>query len=333
MQIISAATCRKILSFPVLIESLRQMFISGCTVPLRQTHSIAANGTVLIMPAWLQDQFFGIKTVTVFPDNRAHGIQTLHSTYTLFDGKTGQPLALMDGDEITSRRTAAASALAASFLAHPDASRLLLVGAGNIASLMTDAMTSVRPIQQVRVWSRDGRSSAALAARLRAAHPGLDAAAAAAGANGLAAAVAAADIISCATPSTAPLVRGEWLRPGAHLDLVGGFSPAMREADAACFARARVVVDTDEALAKAGDLLLAAAEGAFAPAGGAGGAGLDGTLADLCAGRRAGRAAPEEVTVFKSVGTALEDLAAAMLVHRSYAASPAPPPPPGDASR
>jgi ornithine cyclodeaminase len=289
------------------------------------------------MPAWLQDQFFGIKTVTIFPDNRARGIQSLHSTYTLFDGKTGQPLALLDGDEITSRRTAAASALAASFLARPDASRLLLVGAGNIASLMPDAMAAVRPISQVRVWSRDGRSAAALAARLRAERPGLDAAAAAAGADGLAAAVAAADIVSCATPATAPLVRGAWLRPGAHLDLVGGFSPAMREADAACFAAARVVVDTDEALAKAGDLLSAAAEGAFAGPGGAGaagGAGLQGTLADLCAGRRPGRAKPEEITVFKSVGTALEDLAAAMLIHRAAAAAASttpPPPQPGPA--
>jgi ornithine cyclodeaminase/alanine dehydrogenase-like protein (mu-crystallin family) len=314
MKIINADVCRKILSFPILIESLRQMFKSDCNVPLRQTHQIAQKGTVLVMPAWTQDEFFGIKTVTIFPQNRECGKQVLHSTYTLFDGKTGQPLAFIDADEITSRRTAAASALAASFLAREDSARLLVVGAGKVASLMPDAMSAVRPITHVRIWSRDGQSSRALAARLRAARPGLDADAA----DDLPAAVAAADIISCATPAAAPLVHGAWLRPGAHLDLVGGYTPAMREADAGCFARARVVVDTPEALAKAGDLLGAASDGAFAPdgTGTAGGAGLQGTLADLCAGRRAGRAGPEEITLFKSVGTALEDLAAAVLIHQ-----------------
>ena len=203
------------------------------------------------MPAWMTDEFFGVKTVCIFPNNRALGKQVLHSTYTLFDGQTGEPLSFIDADEITTRRTAAVSALAASFLARQDATRLLVVGAGNVASVIPEAMAAVRPIAQVRLWSRDAVSSRALAARLRAERPGLDVAAT----DDLAAAVASADIVSSATPATSPLVLGGWLAPGTHLDLIGGYTPAMREADAACFARARVVVDTPEAHDKAGDLL------------------------------------------------------------------------------
>ena len=127
----------------------------------------------------------------------------------------------------------------------------------------------------------------------------------------LAAAVEAADIVSCATLATEPLVQGRWLRPGSHLDLIGGFTPAMREADDACFAGARLYVDTDEALRKSGDLLGPMTRGVF------GAAQVCGTLAALCQRSTAGRRSPQERTVFKSVGTALEDLAAAMLVQES----------------
>ncbi|HEY8710645.1 MAG TPA: ornithine cyclodeaminase family protein, partial [Burkholderiaceae bacterium] len=212
------------------------------------------------------------------------------------------PLAQLDGNEITARRTVAASALAASFLARADASRLLIAGTGRVAALLAEAMQAVRPITAVQVWNHRPASALALAARLRDA--GFDASAT----DDLAGAASSADIISCATLSTAPLIRAEWLRPGAHLDLIGSFTPQMREADAACFAACRVFVDTDEALAKSGDLLQAMAEGTFSADQ------LQGTLADLCAGRRKGRDDPAQCTLFKSVGSALEDLAAAELV-------------------
>ncbi|MFO1217265.1 MAG: ornithine cyclodeaminase family protein [Burkholderiaceae bacterium] len=308
MQLIDANTTRERLAFAPLIDALRRMFVAGCEVPQRHTHRIAdargsaTAGTVLLMPAWQPGQRLGIKTVTVFPGNGAFGKPGLHSVYTLFDAATGEPLAQMDGNEITSRRTAAASALAASYLARADAACLLVVGAGRVAALMAEAHAAVRPVRRVRVWNRNRAAAQALADRL--ATRGFDAGVV----DDLAAAAAEADLISCATLATAPLVLGQWLRPGTHLDLVGSFSPEMRETDADCFARSRVYVDTHEALAKSGDVLQAMAEGAFSAER------LQGDLAALCRGERSGRESDREITLFKSVGTALEDLAAAQLV-------------------
>ena len=299
---------RQGLPLPPLVQALRRQFAQGCEVPLRHTHAVpgidgAAAGMVLIMPAWRPGGRLGIKTVNVFPGNAAQGLPALHATYTLFDAATGRPLAQMDGGEITARRTVAASALAASFLARPGARRLLVVGAGRLARLVPAAMQAVRPsLQQVQVWNHRPAGAEVCAAALR--RDGWQAEAVA----DLGTAVRAADIVSCVTLATAPLVRGEWLAPGAHLDLVGGFTPAMREADGACLRRARVWVDTTEALAKAGDILQAVAEGAFDPAA------TVGTLADLCRGTCTGRLSDAEITLFKSVGTALEDLAAAELL-------------------
>ncbi|CAN5787851.1 ornithine cyclodeaminase family protein [soil metagenome] len=307
MRIIDSSATRRHLAFAPLIAALRSLFVAGCEVPLRHTHRIADAGTVLLMPAWRTGARLGIKTVTIFPGNSALGKPGLHSTYLLFDATTGEPLAQIDGNEITSRRTAAASALAASYLSRADASRLLIVGAGRVAGLLAEAMTTVRPVEQVRVWSRNPASAEALAASLRS--DGFPAQAT----TDLAAAVCQAHIVSCATLSTTALIHGEWLQPGAHLDLIGSFTPQMREADAACFARARVFMDTTEALAKSGDVLGAIAEAAFDPGS------LQGTLADLCHGRCA-RQGAAEITLFKSVGTALEDLAAAELVFDSITA-------------
>ena len=306
MQIIDADATRRYLGIQPLIEALRAMFIAGCEVPTRHTHRIVGapgssdtGGTLLLMPAWRPGALLGLKTVAIFPGNSAIGKPGLHSTYVLFDATTGEPLAQLDGNEITSRRTAAASALAASFLARADASRQLIVGTGRVAALMAEAMRVVRPITEVQVWNHRPTSALALAARLR--EDGF----AARATDDLESAVSNADIVSCATLSTAALIRGAWLRPGTHLDLIGSFTPQMREADAASFARCRVFVDTAEALVKSGDVLQAIAEGAFAPER------LQGTLAELCAGTRQGRDDPTERTLFKSVGTALEDLAAA----------------------
>lgn len=306
---IDAATTRAALPFPALIQALRQAFADAVEVPRRHVHAIGGSpdrepgGTLLLMPAWRPGRRGGLKTVAVFPGNAAAGLATLHSTYLLFDASTGAPLAFIDGDEITARRTAAASALAASFLAHPKAHRLLVVGAGRVAALMAEAMAAVRPIDAVAVWSRRPEAAQALAGRLGAS--GFDATAT----TDLASAVQCADIVSCATLSTGALVQGVWLRPGAHLDLIGAFTPQMRESDAACFERARVFVDTPEAMAKAGDLLEAIGAGSFAAER------LQGTLAQLCAGTVSGRSGDAEITLFKSVGTALEDLAAAELVY------------------
>lgn len=307
---VTSAT-RAALPFAALIPALRNAFATGCEVPLRHTHRIThpegQDGTVLLMPAWRPGQRLGIKTVSIFPGNSALGKPGLHAVYTLFDATTGEPLAQLDGNEITARRTAAASALAASFLAAPAASRLLVVGAGRVAQLMPEAMRCVRPIETVSVWNRHVDRAAALVQSLT--DQGFQAALA----TDLHAAVREADLISCATLSTTALVRGVDLHPGAHLDLIGSFTPQMREADGACFARSRVFVDTDEALGKAGDVLAATAEGQFSAAQ------LEATLAQLCRAEHPGRRSADEITLFKSVGTALEDLAAAELVFDGHA--------------
>lgn len=310
MKIIDAAATRNALPFGPLIDALRAMFVEHCDVPLRHTHVIPEPGTqsamtVLVMPAWQPGGYLGIKTVNIAPANAARGVPGLHSTYLLYDAVTGEPLAQLDGNEITSRRTAAASALAASYLAREDASSLALLGAGRVGSLVPLAYRAVRPITQVNVWDRNPLAAAAAVEQLRA--QGLNAFACDTARD----AVTGADIVTCATLATEPVVQAEWLAPGVHLDLIGSFTPQMREADDACFSGARIFIDTDEALAKSGELLGPISRGVFASQD------VLGTLADLCRGPRTRRDNTQRRTVFKAVGTALEDLAAAMLVWRT----------------
>jgi ornithine cyclodeaminase len=305
------AATRTPLSFERLVPALRAAFAAEAQVPPRHVHSIetagADKGTVLIMPAWSDAGFLGIKTINIFPGNSARGLPGLHATYVLYDARTGVPLAMMDGNEITARRTAAASALGASFLARSDARRLLVLGTGRIARMLPAAHACVRAIDELHVWNHRPESAEALAAQWRA--EGWNAQIA----TDLETAVHHADIVSCATLATAPLVRGEWLAPGSHLDLIGSFTPAMREADVRCFEGARTFIDTSEALQKSGDLLDAIAAGTLRADA------VQGTLAELCRNERPGRTGDEERTVFKAVGSALEDLTAATLVWQDAA--------------
>jgi len=303
MHIVDADATRAGLPFERLIPALRAQFVQGCVVPPRHVHAVGDGLTSLLMPAWQSaGAYYGVKVVNVVPGNAARGLPGVHGSYLLHDARTGVPLVLIDGSELTTRRTAAASALAASWLARDDAEHLLVVGAGRIAAVLPAAYRVVRPIRRVTVWARQADKAQALAAQFAA--QGFDAHAA----TQLDDAVAAADIVSCATLASEPLVHGRWLRPGSHLDLIGSFTPAMREADDACFAGAGLWVDTDEALHKSGDLLGPMSRGVF------GAAGLRGTLEQLARGSASGRRRADERTVFKSVGSALEDLAAAALV-------------------
>jgi len=315
MKIFDAAATREALPFDGLIEALRRAFAAGCTVPPRHVHEIGGGEgregyTSLVMPAWIDGRYYAVKVVNIAPGNAARGLPGLHASVLLFDGQTGAPVALLDGDEITSRRTAAASALAASWLARADATHLLVVGAGRVARLLPQAYAAVRPLRCVTVWARDTAKADALAAEWRSA--GFDARPA----SDLAEAVRAADIVSCATLSRQPLIAAEWLRPGTHLDLIGSFTPAMCEAHAACFAGADVYVDIDEALRKSGDLLNAIDQGALNAGD------VRGTLEALARAACPMPGVATRRTVFKSVGTALEDLAAAVLAFEG--ASPPP---------
>ena len=306
MKTVDRAGTRQALPFDALIDAIARMFASGCQVPPRHVHAVGdgkgAEGTVLIMPAWHGD-YMGIKTVNIFPGNAARGRPGLYSTYILYSAATGEPLAQMDGNEITSRRTAAASALAARYLARRGARRLVVAGSGRVASLLPEAYRSVLPIEDVTIWSRNPEAARRLADELS-----LDGCSVQASTD-LGQAVRMADIVSCATLATEPIIRGEWLAPGSHLDLIGGFTPAIREADDACFAGSRLYVDTVEALQKSGDLLGPMSRGVFAPEN------VAGTLESLCRTQTGRREGEDVRTVFKSVGTALEDLAAAILVY------------------
>ena len=306
MRSFDAAATREALPFDRLIPALRSLFASGCTVPQRHVHEIVNAGglqfTSLIMPAWLEGRYYGIKTINIANGNAKHGLPGLHASYVLYHGLTGVPLALIDGDQITTRRTAAASALAASYLARADASRLLIVGAGQIAALLADAFRAVRPIEQVAVWARSPAQAERLVGSLQA--RGIPASRA----GSLEAAVRQADIVSCATLAAQPVIEGRWLQAGAHLDLIGSFTPAMREADDDCFVGASLFVDTEEAFEKSGDLLGPMQRGVLRASD------LCGTLTTLSRCEAPGRRTAAERTVFKAVGTALEDLAAAIQV-------------------
>ena len=275
MRFYGADETRARLAFAPLVAALRAMFVRGCHVAPRQVLDLASGGaepvTSLVMPAWQEGGCYGVKVVNIAPGNAARGLPGLHSTYVLHDASTGVPLAWIDGDEITARRTAATSALAASWLAPAGAHHLAVIGAGRIARLLPEAHRVVRPIERVTVWARSPARADALVDEL--AGQGFDARAA----PSVEAAVAEADIVSCATLARAPLVFGRWLAPGGHLDLIGSFTPALREADDACFAAARVFVDSDDAATKSGDLIGPLARGVV---------GRDdiGTLAELARG-------------------------------------------------
>ena len=308
MQLIDAEQIRAALPWEALINALEAQFRQGCEVPLRHHHTLSVPGdedaTLLLMPAWQSGAYLGVKTVTVFPGNRRRALPAVHGTYQLCNGTTGQPLALLDGSELTARRTAAASALAAKYLARPDARHLLMVGTGRLSLNLIEAHCCVHPIDRVTVWGRTAGNAEAVAEKAR--QLGLRAEVN----KDLAAACAEADIISTATLAREPLVQGEWLPAGVHLDLVGGFTPTMREADDACIRRATVFVDTrDGAMNEAGDIVVPLASGVLSEAA------IAADLFGLCRGDHPGRWSDDEVTLFKSVGTALEDLAAAIVAY------------------
>lgn len=312
MRVITAAEIDALLDFPGLIAALADAFAGEIVTPQRHHHEIArpnAAATLLLMPAWTGPRagqpFLGTKVVTVYPENGAAGLPSVMGSYLLMDGATGAPLAALDGARLTLWRTAAASALAAGALARPDARRMLMVGAGALSPFLIRAHRSVRDLDDIAIWARRSEAAERVAAALSL--DGLPARAA----GDLESEARQADLISCATLSREPLVLGKWLKRGAHLDLVGAFNLSMREADDEALARARVYVDTDTALREGGDVAVAIRAGTYEAGR------IAGTLATLCAG--AVRDDQDAITLFKSVGTAIEDLAAAMLVWRRAA--------------
>jgi ornithine cyclodeaminase len=297
------------LPWPRLIDALAAAFAApDAAVPDRLHLGLPgsppdpAQPVLLVMPALSPRLGIGTKLVSVFPGNAARGLPSIQGVYVLMDALDGRLLAVLDGGELTARRTAATSAVASARLSRPDSRRLLMVGTGRLAQHLPVAHAAVRPIERVQVWGRRPEQARTVAAALEA--QGLPAEPV----TGLERAVAEADLVSCATLSDRALLRGAWLSPGTHVDLVGAFKPHLRETDAEVFARATAVwCDTRfGALHEAGDIVQAIAEGGFAADR------LAGDLATLCRGEPPPRG-PGAITVFKSVGMALQDLVAARL--------------------
>ncbi len=309
MLILDPTQTRHCLDWDALIGALAAMFQGGCVMPVRHHHTVGvpgeADATLLLMPAWQPGEYIGVKLVSVFPDNHLRSLPAIHGSYLLSSGRTGELLALIDGGELTARRTAAASALAARHLARDDASTLLVVGTGRLSINLIEAHSRVRPINKVLIWGRDRDKAVQAAAEASALGYPVNVA------DDLEGAARQADIISCATLSRTPLIRGAWLKPGSHLDLIGAFTKDMRESDDEAVRRARVFVDTRAgAFAEAGDILQPIASGVI---------GADHVVAELAelVNGTPGRRSQEEVTLFKSVGAALEDLAGAILAYQT----------------
>jgi alanine dehydrogenase len=288
------------------VDALAAGFAADWTVPVRHHYSIPMPNepeqTLLLMPAWEAGQAIGMKLATITPGNGARGLPAVNAVYLLVDGPTGQPRALIEGASLTVRRTAAASALAARYLARRDASRMLMVGAGALSRPLIEAHCSQRALKRVELWARDTKKRDAKVKELLALGLPVEPA------DDLERSAREADLISCATLSKEPLIRGAWLKSGAHLDLVGAFTPEMRESDDAAVGRASLFCDTRAgALKEGGDLVIPLKAGLITEAA------VKADLADLARGRHKGRASEDEVTLFKSVGTAIEDFAAARL--------------------
>ena len=303
MDIIDAETVRRALPYPKLIDALSQAFCGKLTAPMRHHHDMVNPGhretTLLLMPAWESGGKAGVKIVTVAPEHAP----SIKGIYLLMDLATGTPELMMDAPALTASRTAAASALAANHLAPKDSSTLLMVGTGALSLELIQAHCAVRPISKVLVWGRNLDKARAVAKQAR--QLGLEAKAV----SHLDDACQKAQIISVATLSQHPLIQGEWLQHGQHLDLVGAYRPDMREADDEVIRRCQLFVDTRQgALKETGDLVIPLNQGLITPDD------IQADLFDLCRGQHPGRTESAQLTLFKSVGHALEDLAAAKLV-------------------
>ena len=303
---LDADTVARALPYQQLIEALAEAFAADTEVPQRAHLDIpvpgGAAGTLLLMPAWRTGLSLGVKIATVFPDNARHKHPAVFASYILMSAETGAPVAILEGSELTLRRTAAASALASSYLSREDSKKLLMLGTGSLAPHLIAAHATARAIDDVVIWGRRKAAAIQLAERVAATVAKVSVS------ENLEEAIATADIISSATLAVDPLIRGDWLRPGQHVDLVGAYRPDMREADTAALVRASVYVDTYAgALAEAGEIVQALQSNALTRDH------ISGELRELATGKVCGRRESQQITLFKSVGTALEDLAAAEL--------------------
>lgn len=312
MRTIDNETIDQVLNYDKMLEALYKIFISKFTMPVRHHHFYntpdSAENALILMPAWT-DKYLGCKQVIVAPKNAEQHLPAIHALYTLFNAETGVPLAQMDATKLTSVRTACASALAAKYLARENAENLLVIGSGSVAYHLAQAHSSVRNYKHIEVWARNSDKAQALLDSLK--QQGFTNVSIA---NDLQAAIQKADVISSATLSKEPIIKGEWLKPGVHLDLIGSHTPRTREADDEVIRRSTIYADSREgALHETGELAIPIASGLLDPKD------VQADLVELCKANKLARKNEEEITLFKSAGLAIEDLAAALMVYEAVA--------------
>jgi 1-pyrroline-2-carboxylate reductase [NAD(P)H] len=310
MKIINTEQVQNSLSFAELIPLLKQSFAKPFHMPQRQVHLLAPedqskHDAFALLPSW-NEEVIGNKMFTYFPENNAnYDIPGLFSKIMLFRRKTGEPLALVDGTSVTYWRTAAISALASQLLSREDSQHLMLFGTGNLAAYLLHAHISVRDLKNVTIWGRSAKKVQVLINEFSALYPkinfytSLD----------VNEEIPFIDIICCATGSKTPLFNGEIVSAGCHIDCLGNHMPDARECDSTIITRSSVFVDSlANTLNEAGELLIPIEEGVFKADQ------IHGELADMCKNSEILRQNADEITLFKSVGTAISDLVAAYLV-------------------
>lgn len=312
MRTIDNETIDQVLNYDKMLEALYKIFISKFTMPVRHHHFYntpdSAENALILMPAWT-DKYLGCKQVIVAPKNAEQHLPAIHALYTLFNAETGVPLAQMDATKLTSVRTACASALAAKYLARENAENLLVIGSGSVAYHLAQAHSSVRSYKHIEIWARNSDKAQALLDSLK--QQGFTNVSLA---KDLQAAIQKADVISSATLSKEPIIKGEWLKPGVHLDLIGSHTPRTREADDEVIRRSTIYADSREgALHETGELAIPIASGLLDPKD------VQADLVELCKANKLARKNEEEITLFKSAGLAIEDLAAALMVYEAVA--------------
>ncbi|WOG97060.1 hypothetical protein DCAR_0416399 [Daucus carota subsp. sativus] len=316
---IDAAALRSILTHKTLInhfETTLPTASSAVESPIRHSHQTSPSSSLLLMPSFSASSslpYIGVKLVTYHPSNSSAKLPVIHANYTLFSSVTGQTLASIDGSEMTLYRTACVSGLAARYLSREDSRTLVMVGAGAMAPHLIRAHLSARPgLDKVIIWNRTVEKAMALVEMLEGGFEGVSFESS----GCLDEAVRVGDIVSCATNSEVALVMGKELKRGAHLDLVGSFKHSMKECDDEAIRRGRVFIDNEAALVESGELLGAFERGVICRDD------IVGNLVELIRGDKAGRKDSTEITIFKSVGSALVDLLCAQLVYESYKNAP-----------
>ena len=303
MIVVGEEETRERLEFGALVEAIRDAFKGGIESPAKHQHYVEVpgepEGKIMMMPAWRSGDYVCVKLVNMFPGNADRGMPAVSGIVILFDGRTGEVLAQVDGGEVTARRTAAASALAADYLARKDSATHLVVGTGQVAWNLIFAHCAVRSLEKTFIWGRNYDKARAIAADATKLGANVEAV------EDVEAATRGSDIISCATFSADPIVFGDWLQEGAHLDLVGGYRPEVRDGRYVYSPCNCILRYAGRAPKSAGDLTQPIASGVLKFK----------ELHDLYAlvgGSHPGRTSDDEITMFKSVGASLEDFAAAV---------------------